>query len=192
MQKLDRTGTATSIAGTLGVPVLNSTASVQQPIPVLNGHTALLLQHFLTDPEFDLDIKEDVEEECSKFGPVRHIYVDKYELPTCKPMSFPFSVCLGFFGGRMLACYQGLYFNVYYVVGLGRQTIAHSAGHVYLRFDNKEAAINAQHGMHMRWFARRLISAIFMVHYRVVLIPFIELLKDMVLEILISVIQLYG
>ena len=39
----------------------------------------------------------------------------------------------------------------------------HSAGHVYLRFDNKEAAMNAQQGMHMRWFARRLISAIFMV-----------------------------
>ena len=35
-----------------------------------------------TDPEFDLDIKEDVEEECSKFGRVRHIYVDKYVLPT--------------------------------------------------------------------------------------------------------------
>ena len=33
-----------------------------------------------TDPEFDLDIKEDVEEECSKFGRVRHIYVDKYVL----------------------------------------------------------------------------------------------------------------
>lgn len=31
-----------------------------------------------TDPEFDLDIKEDVGEECSKFGRVRHIYVDKY------------------------------------------------------------------------------------------------------------------
>lgn len=34
-----------------------------------------------TDPEFDLDIKEDVEEECSKFGPVKHIYVDKYAVP---------------------------------------------------------------------------------------------------------------
>lgn len=144
MQKLDRSGTASTIAGTLGVPVLNSTTSVQ-PLSLLNGHSAaptptltpqhlpspaaeavgtpsecLLLKNLFdpateTDPEFDLDIKEDVEEECSKFGRVRHIYVDK-----------------------------------------------HSAGHVYLRFDNKEAAMNAQRGMHMRWFARRLISAIFM------------------------------
>lgn len=147
MQKLDRTGTALSIAGTLGVPVLNSTASVQQPFvvngqaatpaptlpgqvlsspasePVGNPSECLLLKNLFdpateTDPEFDLDIKEDVEEECSKFGPVKHIYVDK-----------------------------------------------HSAGHVYLRFDNKEGAMNAQRGMHMRWFARRLISAIFMVMY---------------------------
>ncbi|XP_057542098.1 uncharacterized protein LOC130820660 [Amaranthus tricolor] len=145
MQKLDRTGTSSSITGPLGVPVLNSTASVQQPMTLPNGHIAaatptlpsqllpspsteavgtpsecLLLKNLFdpateTDPEFDLDIKEDVGEECSKFGRVRHIYVDK-----------------------------------------------HSAGHVYLRFDNKEAAMNAQQGMHMRWFARRLISAIFM------------------------------
>ncbi|KAJ8440956.1 hypothetical protein Cgig2_019985 [Carnegiea gigantea] len=146
MQKLDRTGTASSIAVSLGAPVLNGSAPGQQPIPLpLNGQAAisapmlpvqvlptpisepigipsecLLLKNLFdpsteTDPEFDLDIKEDVEEECSKFGRVRHIYVDK-----------------------------------------------HSAGHVYLRFDNKEAAMNAQHGMHMRWFARRLITAIFM------------------------------
>ena len=31
-----------------------------------------------TEPDFDLDIKEDVEEECSKFGRVKHIYVDKW------------------------------------------------------------------------------------------------------------------
>lgn len=30
-----------------------------------------------TEPNFDLDIKEDVQEECSKFGNLRHIYVDK-------------------------------------------------------------------------------------------------------------------
>ncbi|GBG88761.1 hypothetical protein CBR_g48379 [Chara braunii] len=30
-----------------------------------------------TEPDFDLDIKEDVSEECSKFGIVKHIYVDK-------------------------------------------------------------------------------------------------------------------
>lgn len=30
-----------------------------------------------TDPEYDLDIKEDVQEECSNFGRVKHIHVDK-------------------------------------------------------------------------------------------------------------------
>ncbi|XP_056696703.1 uncharacterized protein [Spinacia oleracea] len=144
MQKLDRSGTASSIAGTLGVSVLNSTASLQPP-SVFNGHSViptpalprqllpspaseavgtpsecLLLRNLFdpateTDPEFFLEIKEDVEEECSKFGQVRHIYVDK-----------------------------------------------HSAGHIYLRFDKKEAAMNAQRGMHLRWFARRLITAIYM------------------------------
>lgn len=29
------------------------------------------------DPEFDLDIKDDVQEECSKYGRVKHIFVDK-------------------------------------------------------------------------------------------------------------------
>ncbi|XP_021713961.1 RNA-binding protein 39-like [Chenopodium quinoa] len=144
MQKLDRSGTASSFAGTLGVPVLSGTSSVQTP-SLFNGHCAtpaptlphqllptpaseavgtpsecLLLKNLFdpateTDPEFDLDIKEDVEDECSKFGRVRHIYVDK-----------------------------------------------HSAGHVYLRFDTKEAAMKAQGGMHLRWFARRLITAIYM------------------------------
>ena len=29
------------------------------------------------DPDFDLDIKEEVQEECSNFGRVKHIYVEK-------------------------------------------------------------------------------------------------------------------
>jgi hypothetical protein len=30
-----------------------------------------------TEPDFDLDIKEDVQEECSKFGKLKHIFVEK-------------------------------------------------------------------------------------------------------------------
>ncbi|GAB4847699.1 hypothetical protein Ancab_026761 [Ancistrocladus abbreviatus] len=146
MQKLDRTGTASSIAGSLGVPVLNGSAPMQQPTAMpINGQgvipapafpgqavispasepigtpsECLLLKNLFdptteTEPDFDLDIKEDVREECLKYGRVKHIYVDK-----------------------------------------------NSAGHVYLRFENKEAAANAQRELHLRWFARRLISAIFM------------------------------
>lgn len=31
-----------------------------------------------TYEEFDVDIKEDVEGECSKFGKLKHIFVEKY------------------------------------------------------------------------------------------------------------------
>uniref|UniRef100_A0A2P2LEI8 RNA-binding protein 39-like n=1 Tax=Rhizophora mucronata TaxID=61149 RepID=A0A2P2LEI8_RHIMU len=167
MQKLDRTGIATSIGGSLGVtgvPVLNGSAPTQQaigqaaigattlpaqvfPAPAFDliGQPSefLLLKNmfdpatevcdssfssisflyqlldsfviFQTEPDFDLDIKDDVEDECSKYGRVREIYVDK-----------------------------------------------NSAGHVYLHFENVEAAGRAQRAMHMRWFARRSISATFM------------------------------
>ncbi|CAK7338061.1 unnamed protein product [Dovyalis caffra] len=138
MQKLDRTGS-------LGVPLLNGSAPNQQAISLpINGQTAigaaavsapalpyptygigqpsecLLLKNMFdpateTEPDFDLDIKEDVEEECSKYGRVEHICVDK-----------------------------------------------NSAGCVYLRFDSMEAAARAQRAMHMRWFARRSILAVFM------------------------------
>ncbi|XP_057501193.1 uncharacterized protein LOC130785130 isoform X2 [Actinidia eriantha] len=148
MQKLDRSGTATSIVGSLGAPVLNGTSSNQQAITLpINGQSAvpappvpallapvasepigkpsecLLLKNMFDpatemDPEFDLDIKEDVQEECSNYGHVKHIHVDK-----------------------------------------------NSAGYVYLRFDTVEAAGGAQQAMHGRWFARRLISAVYLQPY---------------------------
>ncbi|KAF5957849.1 hypothetical protein HYC85_005074 [Camellia sinensis] len=107
MQKLDRSGTATSVAGSLGVPVLNGATSNQQAITLpINGQSAvlapalpalvtslasepigkpsecLLLKNMFdpateTEPDFDLDITEDVQEECSNYGRVKHIYVDK-------------------------------------------------------------------------------------------------------------------
>lgn len=49
--------------------------------------------------------------------------------------------------------------NLFYVA------YRNSAGFVYLRFDTVEAAMAAQSAMHLRWFARRLISALFMVMY---------------------------
>lgn len=141
MQKLDRSGIATSITGPLGVPALNGSATNQSAINLpVNGQVAvaapvlpvaaslpigsptecLLLNNMFdpgteTEPDFDVDIKEDVEEECSKCGRVIHIYVDK-----------------------------------------------NSAGCVYLRFESVEAAAAAQRAMHGRWFAGRQISALFM------------------------------
>ncbi|KAL5703614.1 hypothetical protein ACHQM5_022143 [Ranunculus cassubicifolius] len=144
MQKLDRTGIATSIVGSLGVPVLNGPGPTQLPvgqgmgfpgsvaapafpfappvaeIPVGTPSLCLLLMNMFdpaaeNEPEFDLDIKEEVQEECSKYGPVKHIHVDK-----------------------------------------------ESAGHVYLRFESVGASAAAQRSMHMRWFAGRRIVAVFM------------------------------
>ncbi|XWS41425.1 hypothetical protein CRYUN_Cryun17cG0080700 [Craigia yunnanensis] len=107
MQKLDRSGIATSITGSLGVPLLNGSAPNPQVVSLpVNGQAAypasvlppimsttaldpigqpsecLLLTNMFdvateTEPDFDFEIKEDVEEECSKYGRVKHIYVDK-------------------------------------------------------------------------------------------------------------------
>ncbi|KAJ4963218.1 hypothetical protein NE237_023157 [Protea cynaroides] len=164
MQKLDRSGTAPSIAGSLDTSVVNGpagltlpTASVlgaapmvaplvsplgQPTVPALAGlqgtglsvpvgsmplvdsigvpSDCLLLKNMFdptveTEPDFDLDIKEDVRDECGKFGMVKHIYVDK-----------------------------------------------DSVGFVYLRFENAQSAMNAQRALHGRWFAGKMITATFM------------------------------
>ncbi|CAI9284427.1 unnamed protein product [Lactuca saligna] len=145
MAKLDRSGITTGIPGAIGAPIVNGSGPIQggglgmnvaaaaATIPILppqivsepigNPSECLLLKNMFdpateSDPEFDLDIKEDVGEECSNYGRVKHIYVDK-----------------------------------------------ESAGYVYLRFESVEAASRAQQAMHKRWFARRLISAIFLQPY---------------------------
>lgn len=158
MQKLDRTGTASSVPGALAASAVNPsllpapTASVLGPplvssilqpsVPSLAGLPAsglpvasatapalqtagvpsecLLLKNMFdpsveAEPDFDLDIKDDVQDECSKFGTVKHISVDK-----------------------------------------------NSAGYVYLRFDNITSAMKAQNALHGRWFAGKMITATFM------------------------------
>ncbi|KAB2636253.1 RNA-binding protein 39 [Pyrus ussuriensis x Pyrus communis] len=161
MQKLDRSGTAPSIAGPLGTPAVNSAGvslpmapilgaapvvcSLVPPIASIPGFAGLgvaglqipaatlpsvdtigvpseclLLKNMFdptaeSEPNFDLDIKDDVQEECSKYGTLKHIYVDK-----------------------------------------------NTAGHVYLRFENTQAAISARHVLHGRWFAGKMIEATFM------------------------------
>ncbi|KAL0365686.1 UNVERIFIED_CONTAM: RNA-binding protein 39 [Sesamum angustifolium] len=140
MQKLDRTGTASSftdssaaaVLGQISVPVLPGLAGAALSIPALTGppmdtigapSECLLLKNMFdpsseAEPDFDLDIKEDVQDECSKFGRLKHIYVEK-----------------------------------------------NSAGFVYLRFENAESAIAAQHALHGRWFAGKMITATFMLHH---------------------------
>ncbi|KAK3009214.1 hypothetical protein RJ639_013257 [Escallonia herrerae] len=145
MQKLDRTGTASSITGSLVTPVVNS-SGLAPPIlglaPAIAGlpsiglsvpavtlpsvdvvgvpSECLLLKNMFdpqleTELDFDLDIKDDVKDECSKFGALKHIYVDK-----------------------------------------------NTAGFVYLRFENTQFAMSAQRALHGRWFAGKMITATFM------------------------------
>ncbi|KAL5561236.1 hypothetical protein UlMin_030983 [Ulmus minor] len=162
MQKLDRSGTASSITGALGTPAVSGTGLALPTAPILGATSVvpslvsplaslpalaglggvglqapavavpsldtigvpsecLLLKNMFdpaseTEPDFDLDIKEDVQEECSKFGNLKHIHVEK-----------------------------------------------NSTGLVYLRFENTHAAIAAQRALHGRWFAGKMITATFMV-----------------------------
>ncbi|KAL8228351.1 hypothetical protein R6Q57_015935 [Mikania cordata] len=137
MQKLDRSGTATSGVGSLGIPTANGTglstgvpAIASMPVPPIvvpsvesiGVPSECLLLNNMFDPEledepdFDLDIKEDVQSECSKYGKLRHIFVEK-----------------------------------------------NSAGLVYLRFENTLSAAAAQRALHGRWFAGKMITASFMV-----------------------------
>ncbi|XP_021285896.1 RNA-binding protein 39 isoform X3 [Herrania umbratica] len=163
MAKLDRSGTASSITGSVGIAgnstgltattatILGAAPAVPSLVPpTLQAHVrtisglpgvglqlptngiptidtigtpseCLLLKNMFdpdleTEPDFDLDIKEDVQEECSKFGKLKHIYVDR-----------------------------------------------DSAGFVYLRFEDTQAAMSAQRNLHGRWFAAKMITATFMV-----------------------------
>ncbi|KAJ1298747.1 hypothetical protein BS78_01G477200 [Paspalum vaginatum] len=52
------------------------------PVELAPPSECLLLKNMFdpaleTDPDFDLDIRDDVQEECSKFGQLKHIFVDK-------------------------------------------------------------------------------------------------------------------
>ncbi|KAK9051907.1 hypothetical protein SSX86_028535 [Deinandra increscens subsp. villosa] len=84
--------------GTLGIPTTNGTgltsglsAIASMPVPPVTVPSVesigvpsecLLLNNMFDpeledEPDFDLDIKEDVQSECSKHGKLRHIYVEK-------------------------------------------------------------------------------------------------------------------
>jgi len=87
MAKLYRGSTAavpvaapTIPAAVPGIPILNPVMG--GGLPVLNPSVCVLLKNMFdpkteTEEDFHLDIKEDVTEECSKYGPVKHSFVDK-------------------------------------------------------------------------------------------------------------------
>ncbi|EMS55916.1 RNA-binding protein 39 [Triticum urartu] len=84
-------------ASVLGAPLTAASLLVQPvgaipgaPLPIVSQSADigtptefLLLKNMFdpaveTDPDFDLDIRDDVQDECSKFGVVKHIFVDKH------------------------------------------------------------------------------------------------------------------
>ncbi|XP_073022259.1 uncharacterized protein [Primulina eburnea] len=99
MQKLDRTGTVSSRGLSLPSAPLGLSSAHGPPglaaavlsIPAVTGPSidpvgvpseCLLLKNMFdtqseAETNFDLDVKEDVQDECSKFGKLKHIYVDK-------------------------------------------------------------------------------------------------------------------
>ncbi|CAM6101661.1 unnamed protein product [Calypogeia fissa] len=74
--------TGMAIAG-LTSPGLGAPAIGAAPVEPIGVPSEFLLLKYMfdpkleTEPDFDQDIKEDVQEECSKFGQVKHIFVDK-------------------------------------------------------------------------------------------------------------------
>ncbi|PUZ38912.1 hypothetical protein GQ55_9G233800 [Panicum hallii var. hallii] len=66
-----------SVPGAPVLPITTQSAIMSTPTEFL------LLKNMFdptveTDPDFDLDIRDDVQDECSKFGAVKHIFVDKH------------------------------------------------------------------------------------------------------------------
>ncbi|KAI3840357.1 hypothetical protein MKX03_005853 [Papaver bracteatum] len=66
----------------LGLPLNLLAGIVPTPSePIGNPSECLLLKNVFDpaseiEPYFDLDIRDEVQEECSQFGPVKHCYVD--------------------------------------------------------------------------------------------------------------------
>jgi len=65
-----------------GMPTLNPALTGMTLNPALSPSPCMLLKNMFdpkteTDPDFHLDIKEDVIEECSKYGNITHAFVEK-------------------------------------------------------------------------------------------------------------------
>jgi len=85
MAKLQRGAAPAAAAVPMAAPV--SFAGMMNPLAGSAGYSIppsqfVMLKNMFdpsveTEPDFHLDIMEDVKEECSKHGPVKHIFVDK-------------------------------------------------------------------------------------------------------------------
>lgn len=63
------------VSGASVLPVITQSAGMPTEFLLLKNMFDPTME---TDPDFDLDIKDDVQDECSKFGLVKHIFVDKH------------------------------------------------------------------------------------------------------------------
>ncbi|KAI7729351.1 hypothetical protein M8C21_017432 [Ambrosia artemisiifolia] len=135
MAKLDRSGIASGISGSLGVgaPLVNGSGSILANGLQSNGPSTIPVPGLAQMVPVPVTALEPIGKpsEClllkNMFDPATE-HVPMFEHKSCK------------MGGQ-------------------------SAGYVYLRFESVEAASLAQQGMHKRWFAGKMISAIFLQPY---------------------------
>ena len=95
------------------------------------------------EPNWDQDIAGDVKDECSKYGAVGHIHVDR----NSKVLTWR-AANLTFNAAKYCSAEPD-----------GSQLVVQ--GHVYLKFLRPEGASAAQKSLNGRWFAGRQISADF-------------------------------
>eukprot|EP00850_Spirogloea_muscicola_P009847 SM000056S17965 [mRNA] locus=s56:323425:328468:- [translate_table: standard] len=106
-----------------------------------------------TEPDFEMDIKDDVLDEVSKYGAIKHIFVDKWVLSQV-------GVIFRFRDSRSSSVNK--HCRGQWLLGwLSSNILWNSAGHVYLRFDSATASIAAQRALQGRWFAGKMITATF-------------------------------
>ncbi|KAI4310391.1 hypothetical protein MLD38_035372 [Melastoma candidum] len=141
MAKLDRTNVATSIAGSFGVPGLYGATNPQAaalpasvPMPVFPGSIVSPVAAEPIGTPSECLLLKNLFDASTETDPEFYEEIREDVEGECSKI------------GRV---------NHIYVD-------RNSAGCVYLRFDNVTGAMAAQKAMHMRWFAGRAISAIFL------------------------------
>ncbi|KAB5561479.1 hypothetical protein DKX38_006436 [Salix brachista] len=146
MQKLDRTGTASSFAGSLGTPTLPP-APALGATPIVSPAIAPLLSGSVP---------------AIPGLPVAGLQFPATAIPTVDTIGVP-SDCLFLKNMFDPKTETEPDFDLDIKEDVQEECSRNSAGFVYMRFENTQAAINAQRSLHGRWFAGKLITATFMV-----------------------------
>ncbi|KAG6653535.1 RNA-binding protein 39-like isoform X2 [Carya illinoinensis] len=149
MQKLDRSGTASGISGSVGTPAVNGTGLTLPMAPVL-GAAPVVSPGVAPLPSIPALAGLGV----GLQGPT-------VTVPTVDTIGVP-SECLllkDMFDPKIETEPD---FDLDIKEDVREECSKHSAGFVYLRFENTQAAAAAQRSLHGRWFAGKMITATYM------------------------------